>query len=188
MFVKLNIISFILIFSLFYNSTVLNASVYNDDLLNIFSKILPRLILMSSQKNRVENDLVICVLYEEVDETTTFSLIDKVHDYYPNGINNHKIRLINSTYSQIDACQKSQLVFMLNTNNKDINKALTFSSKHDILTASYDERLLKDGVSVSLFLGRKVTTYVNMESLRTNGIELDNLLLRISKIYDGGKD
>ena len=188
MFAKLNSVYIILIFSLFYNSTVLNASVYDDSVLNVFSKILPRLILMSSQKDRVENDLEICVLHDKVDATTALSLIEKVNNNYPNGLKHYKINLINSNYSQIHACQNSQLAFMLNADRRDIEKAIKFSSKHAILTVAYDEILLEDGVSVSLFLGRKVTPYVNMESLRANGIELDNLLLRISKIYDGGKD
>jgi hypothetical protein len=48
---------------------------------------------------------------------------------------------------------------------------------------SYDPKYLEKGVNASLFLGRKVTPYVNMNALRKNGIELDNVLVRISKIY-----
>jgi len=59
-----------LIFSLSFNSTVLNAFVYDDDILDIFSKTLPRFILMSSQKDRIKDDLEICIVHDEVDELT----------------------------------------------------------------------------------------------------------------------
>ena len=68
-----------LIFSLSFNSTVLNAFVYDDDILDIFSKTLPRFILMSSQKNRIKSNLEICILHDEVDELTASSLINKIN-------------------------------------------------------------------------------------------------------------
>ena len=54
---RLNTVCTMLIFSLTFNATVLNAFVYDDDILNIFSKTLPRIILMSSQKDKIKDDL-----------------------------------------------------------------------------------------------------------------------------------
>jgi len=75
---------------------------------------------------------------------------------------------------------------MFNTSEENIEKALSFSYKYSLLSVSYDERLLDKGVELSMFLGRKVTPYININSLRKSGIELNNVLLRISKIYEGG--
>lgn len=175
-----------LIFSLYFNATVLNAFVYDDDILNIFSKTLPRFILMSSQKDKIKEDLEICIVHDEVDELTALSLIEKVNTNYPKGIKEYKIKLLSSSYLQLSQCQKSQMVFMFNTSEENIKKALRFSYEHSLLSVSYDERLLDNGVGVSMFLGRKVTPYININALRKNGIELNNVLLRISKIYEGG--
>ncbi len=183
---RFHTVCIILIFSLSFNATLLNAFVYDDDVLDIFSKTLPRFILMSSQKERIKDDLEICILHDEIDELTALSLIEKVNENYPNGIKDYQIRLINSNYSTIDLCQNSQLAFMFNTSKENINKALSFSFRHSILSVSYDERLLHEGVGLSMFLGRKVTPYVNINALHKNGIELNNILLRISKIYEGG--
>jgi hypothetical protein len=174
-----------LIFSLSFNATVLNAFVYDDDILDIFSKTLPRFILMSSQKDKIKDDLEICVVHDEVDELTALSLIEKVKTNYPNGIKEYKIKLLSSSYLQLNQCQNSQMVFMFNTSEENIKKALVFSYEHALLSVSYDERLLDNGVGVSMFLGRKVTPYININALRKNGIELNNILLRISKIYEG---
>jgi hypothetical protein len=174
-----------LIFSLSFNATVLNAFVYDDDILDIFSKTLPRFILMSSQKDKIKDDLEICVVHDEVDELTALSLIEKVKTNYPNGIKEYKIKLLSSSYLQLNQCQNSQMVFMFNTSEENIKKALVFSYEHALLSVSYDERLLDNGVGMSMFLGRKVTPYININALRKNGIELNNILLRISKIYEG---
>lgn len=161
----------------------LNASEYDNDVLDIFSKLMPRFILMSSGKNNLQDKIEICVLHDKVDERTALSLIDKIDSNYPNGIKNYKIKLVNSNYSHIDVCQNSQLAFMFDTGDKNIDKTIKYSNEHTIFTMSYDPKYLEKGVNASLFLGRKVTPYINMNALRKSGIELDNILVRISKIY-----
>lgn len=165
------------------HSSALNASVYNDDVLEIFSKIMPRFILMSSQKQNLKNQIEICVLYDKMDETPASSLIEKIGNNYPKGIKTYQLKLINTNYSNLDICRNSQLAFMFDTNDKNINQATRFSRDHHILTMSYDANYLEKGVNGSLFLGRKVIPYVNMDSLQKSGIELDNMLIQISKIY-----
>jgi hypothetical protein len=186
MFARFHTVCIIVTFSLFFKAAVLNASGYDNDILDIFSKTLPRFILMSSQKENIKGDLEICILHDEIDELTALSLIEKVNENYPNGIKDYQIRLTHSNYATIDLCQNSQLAFMFNTSKENINKALSFSFKHSVLSVSYDEKLLHEGVALSMFLGRKVTPYINIHALRKNGIELNNMLLRISKIYEGG--
>lgn len=168
---------------MFIHSSALNASMYNDDVLEIFSKIMPRFILMSSQKQNLKNQIEICVLYDKMDESPASSLIEKIGNNYPKGIKNYPLKPINTSYSNIDLCRNSQLAFMFDSSDKNINQAIKYSKEHHILTMSYDANYLEKGVNGSLFLGRKVIPYVNMDSLRENGIELDNMLIQISKIY-----
>lgn len=164
-------------------TTTINASVYDDDTLTIFAKIIPRMVLMSSQKERVKESIEICVASDKIDERTALSLMDKIESTYPNGITNHPLKLINTAYSTMEKCQNSQLIFLLDTNDKNIAKALQYAYDHTALTMSYDPKYLENGVESSLFLGRKVTPYLNITALRKNGVEIDNLLVRISKIY-----
>lgn len=165
------------------NSTALYALSYDADVLTIFSKVLPRIILMSSQKNVLQDKMEICVLHDKLDERIALSLMDKIDSSYPSGIKNYKIRLRESDYSNLEVCKNSQLVFIFDTDDKNINKTIKFSNKHDIFTMSYDAKYLEKGVHASLFLGRKVTPYINMDDIRKNEMELDNALVRISKIY-----
>lgn len=166
------------------NSTALYASFYDDDVLDIYSKIIPRLILMSSEKSKFKDKLDICIVNDKADDRTAFSLSGKVASQYPEGIKNLKIKMMNTSYSNIEICQNAQMLFLLNSSESNIEKATKYSNEHAIITMSYDAKYLDNGVGLSLFLGRKVTPYINMGIFRKTGIELDNVLLRISKIYN----
>ncbi len=185
MYPKHNLFRLLLLICVFCSSGNLNAFVYDNDVLDIFSKTLPRLILMSSQKEKVKNSLEICLLYETVDERSALALVEKINSNYPHGINKRPIKLVTSSYSDMEPCKQSQLIFMFNAEDTTIKKALEFSAKHSLMTVAYDKRLLEKGVGISLFLGRKVSPYFNVKALHRNKVEMDNVLLRISKIYEG---
>lgn len=169
--------------TLLFNTSFVHASLYDDDVLDIFSKILPRIILMSSQKSKIQDDIHVCILHDDVDSDVVLRFIDKIDDNYPQGIKNHPIDIVNSDYTDLNLCQDTQLTFLFNSSAENIDKSIVFLNEHSILTLAYDQKLLRNGVNVSLFLGRKVVPYINMKSFENNGIRLDNILLRVSKIY-----
>ena len=72
---------------------------------------------------------------------------------------------------------------MLDSDDERVKKALLFFRKNEVMTMAYDISFLAKGADVSLFMGRTVTPYLNMKSLSDKKILLDNLLLRVSKIY-----
>lgn len=170
---------------LFYMN-ILYASTYDDDVLEIFSKIIPRFILMSSQKQTIQKQIDICILYHKLDERSAISLIENIQKNYPNGIKNYPLKLTKSDYETIGKCQKSQLAFMFNANDTIMNDSIRFLNTNTVLTMSYDSRYLDNGVESTLYLGRKVIPYINMGALRENNIELENTLVQISKIYSKG--
>lgn len=184
MYFKQKFIYIFLILNLLGFNT-LSASTYDNDTLNIFAKIIPRFIIMSSQKKKIKENIKICILNDDTDKLTALSLIDKINDEFPNGLQKHKMEILSNTYKSVTQCKDSQLIFMFNSNTKSINKAVLFSNKHQILTMSYDYSLLQNGVGLSLFIGRKVLPYINMQAMKNNTIVLDNILLRVSKIYKG---
>lgn len=161
-------------------------SSYDDDMLEIVSKIIPRLVLMSSQKTSVQSQVDICVLYDRMDERDASLLVDKIRKNYPSGIKNYPIVLKKNVYENLDGCRNSQIAFMFDTDNRTIGNAVRTLNKNHTLSMSYDPSYLGSGVEVSLFFGRKVAPYINIGALRQNGIVLENTLIQISKIYTEG--
>ena len=150
-----------------FNSISLNAVVYHDDVLNIFSKISPRFVLMSNQKEKLKSKINICILHEDIDEQTASLLVKKTKEYYPNGIKNYQLKFTNTSYSNIDSCQDAHLLFLFNVDKNELMKAIELSNKNKILTISYDKKLLDYGVDISLFVGRKIIPYININSINS---------------------
>ena len=173
----------LLVFCLLFSFTTVNAANYDDDVLGIFAKLLPRFIIMSDQKLKIKDQIDICILHEDVESDAASSLIDKITDNYPAGIKNYNIKLTQTDFTNLSSCRNSELLFLFNASPKKISEALLYAKKQQILTVSYDASLLTEGVEVSLFLGRKILPYINVKALKRNTITIDQILLRISKIY-----
>ncbi|MDD2356291.1 MAG: YfiR/HmsC family protein [Thiovulaceae bacterium] len=173
----------LLLFAFLFNTTMVSATDYDEDVLEIFSKLLPRFVIMSDQKLKVKDQINICVVHEDIEKGTASSLIEKTIHNYPQGIKNYNIKLIQTDFTNLSMCKNSELFFLFNSSEKNIIETLLFAKKQKILTVSYDASLLENGIEVSLFLGRKILPYINVNALKRNGIIVDPILLRISKIY-----
>jgi hypothetical protein len=170
--------------SLLFNASY--GSSYDENTLEIFSKIIPRFVLMSSQKNSIQHQLNICIVHEKLDERDAYALIQKIRKNYPSGIKNYPIELLMSEYNNIEVCRKSQIAFMFDTDLRTITATVHYLNKNGIFSVSYNPNYLEYGVDSSLFLGRQVTPYFNIGALQQSRIELDNALVQISKIYSKG--
>jgi hypothetical protein len=162
---------------------MVSATDYDEDVLEIFSKLLPRFVIMSDQKFKIKDQINICVLHEDIEKGPASSLIDKIIRNYPRGIKNYNVKLTQTDFTNLSTCNNSELLFLFNSSEKNINETLLYAKKQKKLTVSYDASLLTNGVEVSLFLGRKILPYINISALKQNSIMVDPILLRISKIY-----
>lgn len=166
--------------------TLMNAINYNEDILNIYAKMVPRFVIMSSQKNKIKDKIEICILHEQLDERVANLLNNNIKRNYPDGLLNNPLHITQSYYRNLQSCKESEIVFMFNTNKTDIDKTVKFLQENKILSMSYDISLLEKGADISLFIGRKVVPYINMKSASQKKIIFDNLLIRVSKIYMEG--
>lgn len=161
---------------------------YDETNLDISSKIIPRFILMSSQKKSIKKEMNICILHTKLDEQYGSVLADKIKSNYPGGANSYPLVVNHTDYKNTNYCKSAQLVYLFNTDHQTLEKTLHMLNENKIISMSYDPSYLEDGVQVSVYLGRKVLPFVNIKSLKNNNIELNPVLLQISKIYQPGAD
>lgn len=164
-------------------STSSYAANYDTDILGIYSKILPRFVLMNESRYKKDGRVNICLIRNRVDSDSAAVLANDIAKNYPQGLQNKKISIQQTDYLDIKQCKDSDLFFLFNTSDKYLQDALTFANDHNILTVSYDDVMLAKGVEISLFIGRKIVPYINITAVKKNGIQLDYVLFRISKIY-----
>lgn len=176
------------IFRLFFISSILllptisYAFTFDKDVLNTYTKLSPRFLLMSSLKSSIKNSIDICLVYDEMDEKVADDFVIRTKENYPNGIKNYPVK-IHKVSKDLNSCSSSQLLFLLSANLKFLQETIEYSKKNKIIVISYDSTLLEKDADISLFLGRRIVPYLNMKSMIDKDIQLDNLLLRISKIY-----
>lgn len=143
---------------------------------------------MSSQKDRLEESINICLVNDEIDRLTMDSVASKIQESYPSGIKNYSIDIRHASYENLSDCKKSEILFFLYASDENVKQITSFSKKYQILTISYHQRRLEDNVDISLHLGRKIVPYLNMKAIQKKDIQLNNTLLRISKIYSKGDE
>ena len=157
----------------------LRAEYYDTTLLTLFSKILPRIVSFSSLAPGEGEPLGICIVREDVDASAAaaFEIL------LGNAARRHGIETVQTDFAHIAVCGKRQLLFVFNAPPETVSAALASFTSFRPLVAAYDPRLLSAGADVSLFVGRSVKPYLNLESLKDKGIRLEAIILQVSKIY-----
>lgn len=156
---------------------------YDGERLKLFSKIIPRFVLLNHSKATKAEKIDICILYNGVDEASANAFADKIRSDYPNGLKNIRINVSAQNYSKMEGCSWADLIFLFDSDVQTVEKTVSFAKSKRIFTMSYDPVYLRQYVMSSLFLGRKVVPYLNVEAVRRGGLELDSTLVQISKLY-----
>jgi len=162
----------------------LKAYTYENQLMQIYAKISPRLMLMTSRSIPIEGETIkIAVLYEKGDSNAAGKLVKLIQEAYPQGLKNRSLQIRTVSYTQALSLQEMSLFFLLESDAKTIQPIIDFAKQQQILTVAYDNQLLAKGAIVSLHVGKTVRPYLNIKAARESRITFDHLLMKISKIY-----
>lgn len=170
---------FLLLLSALFVPGSVKAEYYDTTLLTLFSKILPRIVSASNLAPKAGEPLGVCIVRDEVDASAAavFGAL------LANAVRTHGIEIVQTDFSHVEVCGKRPLLFLFNASPETVSTALSSLTTFSPMVAAYDYRLLSSGADVSLFVGRSVKPYVNLESLRGKGIRLEPIILQVSKIY-----
>ncbi len=173
-----------LFFALFYMS--LNAYVYNDSLLLIYAKIIPRIMLLDYTKSDNSAIKKLCILYENGDRLVAKRLKELITRHLPKEKTKFSIRIVAKPYKESEKCDKVSAIVMLDAEKEKIHKVVEFAKKNRILTFSYNKSLLREGAAISLSIGKEIYPIINLSALKSYSLKLDPLLFQIAKIYSEG--
>ena len=163
-----------------------NAYIYNDSLLLIYAKIVPKIMLLDhTERENGPSSPILCILYEKGDRRTAVKLRELIlANLQKSGKNS--IRIVTKPYSQTEKCEEVSAFLLLNTGAERVKKAIGFAKKRQLLSFAYDSNMLDYGAIVSLHGGKKVYPLVNIDAIKQNRLRLDPLLFQVAKIYRGG--
>ena len=160
-------------------SLPVKAEYYDTTLLTLFSKILPRVVALSSLAPEEGKPLNVCIVRQDVDMPAAEQFVMLLE----RAAQAHTVKSLQTDFDHIDACKDATLVFVFDTPRKTDADTFVKLTNLPAIVAAYDTRLLEQGADVSLFVGRSVMPYLNLKSLRKKDIRLNAQLLRVSKPY-----
>lgn len=158
-------------------------SVYNSNILDLQSKVFPKIILLDNnfEDKLVENSVVLTILYEEIDYDVVEILKDKIEKEY-NSLKDYNLEVNSLKYSEFDINNLSTAyIFLIGKEDKisEISKILTNKNR---LSFAYNNSYLDLGVIFGLSITSKVDIFLNLEALKNSKIELQNSIFSVVKI------
>ncbi len=160
------------------------AYTYENQMMQTYAKITPRLVLMTTRSRPIQNKTInIAVLYEEGDRKAARRMAELMQNAYPEGLENHLLNIQITPYSQVHSLKNTALFFLLESDAETIQPIIDLAKQKQILTVAYSSRHLANGAAVSLYIGKTVKPYLNIKAAQESSIAFDNLLIKISKIY-----
>ncbi len=175
-----------LILLLIYNLFA-RAGDYSDLILDMHANILPKLVLMDLKfKDKlIDSKVLISILYNNGDKYIAQKLKKLIKKRYKNGIKNIQIKIKLIQYDDfIKTEDKSTLIYLLDTSKENILDIVDSAKKRSYITFSNNKTYLEFGINMSLHIGKKVKPYLNLKSMKENGIAPISTLLKISKLYE----
>ena len=162
------------------------AYLYNDSLLLIYAKIIPRVMALDhTKRDRSSAPPTLCILYEKNDERVAKKLAKMIASNLPKRPGD-SLTVRTKPYGALPSCQKASALVLLNTNVERVKRTVDFAKSHRLLSFAYDKSMLRYGVIVSLHTGKKVYPIVNIDGIKQSGLRLDPLIYQVAKIYKGG--
>jgi len=160
--------------------------IYNDSLLLIYAKVVPRIMLLDHTKSGEVTGEKLCILYEGRDRAVAQKFKEMALKNLPASVIS-SFEIVTVSYEDSQKCAKATALMLLDTKPINVKRVLKSAKERRVLTFSYSNELLKDGVTVSLSIGKAIYPIVNIEAVKSSSLRLDPALFQTAKIYEGGK-
>ncbi len=166
----------------------LQAYIYNDSLLIIYSKVVPRIMALDNTQRGGIQKRRLCILYEKGDAPVAEKLREQMLQNLPSRLKNgFSVEIGPYEETGSAECAGSTALMLLDARPEKIERALKLAERERLLTFSYSNSLLERGAAVSLMVGKEVYPVINIEAVKRSALKLDAALFQIARIYDGSK-
>lgn len=165
---------------------LVSAGTYDASLLQIGSKIFPKIVLIEKgTKDRVDSSIQLVIVASSLYQENAQSFSKLVQAQYPQGINGHPLRItIVSPKEGLNIDNAHGFILMLSPNDRLLEPLINHANENKILTFSFDPSLLSSGVLISLYIGKTVKPYLNIATLKHASFQFDYSFISLSILYE----
>lgn len=168
---------------LFSITTLCANGIYNSNLLDIQSKVFPKIIIFDKdiEKKILEEKIIFTIFYEEIDYNIALQLKDKIENNYKNLKNiDFQVKLKKIDHFDKKEPLSTAFYFLLADKNK-IRLISDFLIANHRLSFSYDDAYLEYGIIFSLKINSQIDLFLNLQELKNSKIELENSIFNTVK-------
>jgi hypothetical protein len=177
-----------ILLALFFTCNMLYAYTYDQKILQIHAKIAPRILYMNeSKKPNASQILSLVIVYESGDVKAAKELSNYINASYPNGLGDKTIKIETVSYASFKSAPENSLIFLLDAPDDKVTKIVNYAQKNRLMSMSYQADYLDKNVLISLYIGKTLKPYLNIEVAKKSGIVFSSTLMSVSKIYNARK-
>lgn len=172
-----------ILFFLFLSITLFANEVYNQNVLNIQSKVFPKIILSDNniEDKLQENIIVLTILYEDIDLNIAQILKKNIEKNYPS-LKNNKFQVVLREYGNFQNDNLTTAYYFLFGDKQTVTQITNILSQNSRLSFAYDDRYLDYGVIFGLKISAQIDIFLNLQILKESKIELQNSIFNVVKI------
>lgn len=158
------------------------SQIYDYEILKIQSKLFPRVLLMDKNldKKSPNNEIIMEILYEEIDKYIAEDFKNFLIYETKKLLSNFKIEL--TQYKNFKKDSNSSAYYLLLSQKDELKSAIKIISSNSRFSFAYDSEYLNYGATIGLYIGHRVSLYINLESIKNSNLEFENDLFKISKV------
>ncbi len=156
---------------------------YHESLLQVYAKVLPKILVINQPSEISLEQITICILHEAGDERNAEALKTLMLAQYPNGVGNVALHVDIRTFDAVGSCGDITAVMLLQGNTETIRSVLSHTRGNRLFSAAYDASALREGAIFSLDIETRVRPYLNIGAAKQSRVPINGALLRISRIY-----
>ncbi len=165
-------------------SLQLFAKQYNTNIINIEAKLFVKIALLEEGIRSSDSPILsIYILAKKIDENAAKKFQSAIEADYPNVLLNKRVT-VQIVQFNTAMQQKPDAVIVLQHKKKELQEIAAWANKNKIVSFAYDPAYLKNGLLVSLYLGKTTKPYLNKKVIQEYGFVFNSYLMQLSKFKE----
>ena len=159
---------------------------YNDLLLKAQASMFPKIALLDKKVEHklINGQIVYTIVYDKEDYLVALEIQEFINANYNGKFDNYSYKINLVEFSNLTSQTQATIFYVLNSSDNNVKKVANIAKEKGLISFSYDETNLKDGLLFSLVLEKSTVLYLNKQYLDTKKVDFVDSLLQMIRYVD----
>lgn len=159
---------------------------YDTPLLQISSKLFPKILFIEKgTKERIQSSIHLVIVASPSYQETARLFSKMVQNQYPDGINDYPIQITVVSIKEAFSIKNTHgIIFMIPPDEPMLDSLIKHTYENKILTFCFNPSLLRNGVVISIYIGKNVKPYLNITALKEASFTFEYSFIKLSVPFE----